>query len=112
LRWITLITASAHRELIVAIGLSFLQLYGYRYLHLSIHGLVRRSCASVVCVFSNFHDCSRPCRGSDGASRSVLTKFFDAEEFRKQAHQMVDFIADYHRDIENFPVRSQVEVRF
>lgn len=44
------------------------------------------------------------------SERSVLTKAFDVEEFRKHAHQMVDFIADYHRDIESFPVRSQVEV--
>jgi glutamate/tyrosine decarboxylase-like PLP-dependent enzyme len=43
------------------------------------------------------------------SERSVLTKAFDVEEFRIHAHQMVDFIADYHRDIESFPVRSQVE---
>ena len=41
-----------------------------------------------------------------------MTKYFDAEEFRKHAHQMVDFIANYHRDIESFLVRSQVEVCF
>lgn len=34
---------------------------------------------------------------------------FDAEEFRENAHKMVDFIADYYRDIEKFPVRSQVQ---
>lgn len=34
---------------------------------------------------------------------------FDAEEFRENAHKMVDFIADYYRDIERFPVRSQVQ---
>ncbi|XP_016465650.1 tryptophan decarboxylase TDC1-like [Nicotiana tabacum] len=33
----------------------------------------------------------------------------DPEEFRTQAHQMVDFIADYYKNIENFPVLSQVE---
>ncbi|KAG0553831.1 hypothetical protein M758_12G044200 [Ceratodon purpureus] len=49
------------------------------------------------------------CRGSEGGARSILTEPFDAEEFRKHAHRMVDFIADYHRDIETFPVRSQVE---
>lgn len=47
--------------------------------------------------------------GSEAGSRSSLTKPFDPEEFRKHAHRMVDFIADYHRDIENFPVQSQVE---
>jgi len=41
--------------------------------------------------------------------RSILTKPFDGEEFRKYGYQMVDFIADYHRDIETFPVRSRVE---
>ncbi|CAN1123982.1 Tryptophan decarboxylase TDC2 [Linum perenne] len=33
----------------------------------------------------------------------------DPEEFRKQAHQMVDFIADYYRRIETYPVLSQVQ---
>ena len=37
---------------------------------------------------------------------------FDAEEFRENAHKMVDFIADYYRDIEKFPVRSQVQACF
>lgn len=36
-------------------------------------------------------------------------KPFDAEEFRENAHKMVDFIADYYRDIEKFPVQSQVQ---
>jgi tyrosine decarboxylase len=36
----------------------------------------------------------------------------DAEQLREQAHKMVDFIADYYNTIENFPVRSQVEVIF
>ncbi|WKN31219.1 aminotransferase class V-fold PLP-dependent enzyme [Porifericola rhodea] len=31
-----------------------------------------------------------------------------AEEFRKYAHQMVDWIADYYQDIEKYPVKSQV----
>ena len=34
----------------------------------------------------------------------------DAEQLREQAHKMVDFIADYYKNIENFPVLSQVEV--
>ncbi|CAI0550148.1 unnamed protein product [Linum tenue] len=33
----------------------------------------------------------------------------DPEEFRRQAHQMVDFIADYYRKIETYPVLSQVQ---
>nr|ART46241.1 tryptophan decarboxylase [Paeonia lactiflora] len=33
----------------------------------------------------------------------------DPEEFRKQAHQMVDFIADYYKNIESYPVLSQVQ---
>nr|ACO90256.1 tyrosine/dopa decarboxylase-like protein [Eschscholzia californica] len=33
----------------------------------------------------------------------------DPEEFRKQGHMIIDFLADYYRDIEKYPVRSQVE---
>ena len=36
-------------------------------------------------------------------------KPLNPEEFRKQAHQMVDFIADYYNSIENHPVLCQVE---
>nr|AXK92562.1 tryptophan decarboxylase [Gelsemium sempervirens] len=36
-------------------------------------------------------------------------KPLEPEEFRKQAHTMVDFIADYYKNIENYPVLSQVE---
>jgi aromatic-L-amino-acid decarboxylase len=34
----------------------------------------------------------------------------DPEEFRKHAHQMVDFVADYYKGIESLPVRSEVKV--
>jgi len=34
----------------------------------------------------------------------------DSEQLRENAHKMVDFIADYYKSIENFPVLSQVEV--
>eukprot|EP00898_Chlorokybus_atmophyticus_P001113 jgi/Chlat1/2001/Chrsp158S00128 len=34
------------------------------------------------------------------------------EEFRAHAHAMVDFIADYYRDIEQYPVRSKVSPGF
>lgn len=33
----------------------------------------------------------------------------DAEQLREYGHKMVDFIADYYKTIENFPVLSQVE---
>lgn len=36
----------------------------------------------------------------------------DPEEFRKQAHITVDFIADYYKNIESYPVLSQVEPGF
>jgi aromatic-L-amino-acid/L-tryptophan decarboxylase len=31
------------------------------------------------------------------------------EEFRKYAHQLVDWIADYYQEIESYPVKSQVK---
>jgi len=33
------------------------------------------------------------------------------EEFRKYAHQFVDWMADYYKNIETFPVKSQVKPR-
>ncbi|XP_030546509.2 tyrosine decarboxylase 2-like isoform X1 [Rhodamnia argentea] len=36
-------------------------------------------------------------------------KPMDAEQLRENAHRMVDFIADYYKSIESFPVLSQVE---
>ncbi|KAL9436183.1 hypothetical protein AB3S75_022272 [Citrus x aurantiifolia] len=36
-------------------------------------------------------------------------KPMDAEQLRENAHKMVDFIADYYKSIENFPVLSQVQ---
>ncbi|XP_010262477.1 PREDICTED: tyrosine decarboxylase 1 isoform X1 [Nelumbo nucifera] len=36
-------------------------------------------------------------------------KPMDAEQLRENAHKMVDFIADYYKSIESFPVLSQVE---
>nr|GMC97686.1 tyrosine decarboxylase 1-like [Ipomoea batatas] len=33
----------------------------------------------------------------------------DVEEFRRQGHMVVDFVADYYQGIEKFPVRSKVE---
>lgn len=36
-------------------------------------------------------------------------KPMDAEQLRECGHKMVDFIADYYKSIENFPVLSQVQ---
>ncbi|KAG6384555.1 hypothetical protein SASPL_155624 [Salvia splendens] len=36
-------------------------------------------------------------------------KPFEPEEFRRHAHLVIDFIVDYYKNIENYPVRSQVE---
>ncbi|KAM3683403.1 hypothetical protein ACJW31_12G144700 [Castanea mollissima] len=45
----------------------------------------------------------------DGYNRDGDLKPMDAEQFREHAHKMVDFIADYYKTIENFPVLSQVQ---
>lgn len=37
-------------------------------------------------------------------------KPMDAEQLREYGHKMVDFIADYYKNIESFPVLSQVQV--
>ncbi|OVA11561.1 Pyridoxal phosphate-dependent decarboxylase [Macleaya cordata] len=34
---------------------------------------------------------------------------FSKSEFRRQGHMIIDFLDDYYRDVENYPVRSQVE---
>nr|WGU11341.1 tyrosine decarboxylase 2 [Crinum x powellii] len=39
-------------------------------------------------------------------------KPMDAEQLRENAHKMVDFIADYYKNIESFPVLSQVKPRY
>ncbi|KAL0435537.1 UNVERIFIED_CONTAM: Tyrosine decarboxylase 1 [Sesamum radiatum] len=39
-------------------------------------------------------------------------KPMDAEQLRECAHKMVDFIADYYKNIESFPVLSQVQKFF
>ncbi|XP_059668679.1 tyrosine decarboxylase-like [Cornus florida] len=33
----------------------------------------------------------------------------DPQEFRRQGHIIIDFLADYYQNIQNYPVRSQVE---
>lgn len=45
------------------------------------------------------------CSSSNTSSSTLL----DPEEFRRQGHMMVDFLADYFHNIQNYPVRSQVE---
>ena len=32
----------------------------------------------------------------------------DIEQFRQNAHELVDWMADYLRDLEEYPVRAQV----
>ncbi|ONK70860.1 uncharacterized protein A4U43_C04F2270 [Asparagus officinalis] len=36
-------------------------------------------------------------------------KPMDAEKLRENAHKMVDFIADYYKSLESYPVLSQVK---
>ncbi|KAI3851507.1 hypothetical protein MKW92_008347 [Papaver armeniacum] len=33
----------------------------------------------------------------------------DPDEFRRQGHMIIDFLADYYKNVESYPVRSQVE---
>ncbi|KAL8113259.1 tyrosine decarboxylase 1 [Apium graveolens] len=49
----------------------------------------------------------------DNLTSQKLTSQFpmntlEPEEFRRQGHMMIDFLADYYRKVENYPVRSQV----
>ncbi|KAL3693668.1 hypothetical protein R1sor_007319 [Riccia sorocarpa] len=48
-------------------------------------------------------------RSASEGVQPTLLGVLEVEEWRRCAHQMVDFIADYYRDIARFPVRSQVE---
>ncbi|GMI70666.1 aromatic aldehyde synthase [Hibiscus trionum] len=43
----------------------------------------------------------------NGFSNSVNP--LDPEEFRRQGHMIIDFLADYYKNIEEYPVLSQVE---
>ncbi|KAL0694081.1 hypothetical protein Bca4012_061261 [Brassica carinata] len=45
---------------------------------------------------------------SENGSRNVL-KPMDSEQLREYGHRMVDFVADYYKTIESFPVLSQVQ---
>jgi len=42
----------------------------------------------------------------------MVLKPMDSEQLREYGHLMVDFIADYYKTIEDFPVLSQVQVFF
>ena len=42
-------------------------------------------------------------------SESPLTNPLDPEEFRRQGHIVIDFLADYYKNVANYPVLSQVE---
>ncbi|KAE7997274.1 hypothetical protein FH972_001921 [Carpinus fangiana] len=45
----------------------------------------------------------------DSSSPQREFKPLDPKEFRQHAHKMVNFIADYYKQIETFPVLSQVQ---
>ncbi|KAG6404989.1 hypothetical protein SASPL_132568 [Salvia splendens] len=38
-----------------------------------------------------------------------IIKPLDPEEFRRQGHLVIDFLADYYNNVDKYPVRSQVE---
>ncbi|BBH01141.1 Pyridoxal phosphate-dependent transferases superfamily protein [Prunus dulcis] len=42
-------------------------------------------------------------------SAHMTTSPLDPEEFRRQGHMVIDFIADYYKTIEKYPVLSQVQ---
>ncbi|KAI4356236.1 hypothetical protein L6164_000273 [Bauhinia variegata] len=43
---------------------------------------------------------------------STNTNPLDPEEFKRQGYMMVDFLADYYRNVSNYPVLSQVEPNY
>ncbi|KAL3851512.1 hypothetical protein ACJIZ3_013394 [Penstemon smallii] len=45
----------------------------------------------------------------ENASTGATIKPLDPEEFRRQGHLVIDFLADYYKNVEKHPVRSQVE---
>ncbi|KAH7838540.1 hypothetical protein Vadar_027917 [Vaccinium darrowii] len=46
--------------------------------------------------------------GIENGSTHMLNPL-DPEEFRRQGHMIIDFLADYYKNVEKYPVRSQVE---
>ncbi|KAH6825656.1 Pyridoxal phosphate transferases superfamily protein [Perilla frutescens var. hirtella] len=51
----------------------------------------------------SFHN-EKPDTGTAGTMKPL-----DPEEFRRQGHLVIDFLADYYKNVEKYPVRSQVE---
>ncbi|CAO2833075.1 unnamed protein product [Amaranthus hypochondriacus] len=43
------------------------------------------------------------------SSPYTMTNPLDPEEFRKQGYMVIDFLAEYYKSLEKYPVRSQVE---
>ncbi|KAH7661155.1 Tyrosine decarboxylase protein [Dioscorea alata] len=43
------------------------------------------------------------------ANQTCHPKPLDPEEFRRQGHMVIDFLADYYHNVDKYPVRSQVE---
>ncbi|CDP05531.1 unnamed protein product [Coffea canephora] len=43
---------------------------------------------------------------------SYATSPLDPEEFRRQGHMVIGYLADYYQNIEKYPVRSQVEPNY
>ena len=42
-------------------------------------------------------------------SSPMMVNPLDSEEFRRQGHMLIDFIADYYQNVESYKVLSQVE---
>jgi len=49
--------------------------------------------------------------GGSGGDGAGWLRPMDAEQLRECGHRMVDFVADYYKSIETFPVLSQVQAR-
>ncbi|KAL5712832.1 hypothetical protein ACHQM5_014960 [Ranunculus cassubicifolius] len=52
---------------------------------------------------------SLPFADPESISNASSSTLLCPEEFRRQGHMMIDFLADYYRNVETYPVRSQVE---
>lgn len=67
-------------------------------------------CAKLLCCFCccQLRDGSGTSDGGDGG---WSLRPMEAEQLRECGHRMVDFIADYYKSMETFPVLSQVQAR-
>jgi hypothetical protein len=79
----------------------------------SIFFLFVITCAKLLCCFfivccCQVRDGSGTGNGGDGG---WSMRPMDSEQLRECGHRMVDFIADYYKSIETFPVLSQVQAR-